>query len=96
VELRPRGRGWLVDPDGFARPEVHRAVKRALHARAGAAIPLHVDVLAASVRRYAGVVDARFCRRPRNARLVGLHHLRPSISRAHAGCRVVRPRLVRR
>lgn len=95
VELRGRGRSWLLDPDGFARPEVYRAVRRALHARAGAALPLRVDVRGASVRRYAAVVGARLCEPPRNARLVGLHALRPRISRAHAGCRVVRPRLTR-
>jgi lipoprotein-anchoring transpeptidase ErfK/SrfK len=95
VELRARGRSWLLDPDGFARPEVYRAVRRALHARTGAAIPFQADVRAASVRRYAAVVDARVCEPPRNATLVGLHALRPRISRAHAGCRVVGPRLVR-
>jgi hypothetical protein len=95
VELRARRRSWLLDPDGFARPKVHRAVKRALHARAGAALRLRVDVRAASVRRYAAVVNERVCEPPRNARLVGLHGLRPRISRAHAGCRIVRPRLVR-
>jgi hypothetical protein len=95
VELRTRGRSWLLDPDGFARPDVYRAVRRALHARAGAGIPLRVDVRAGSVRQYAAVVDARVCEPPRNARLLGLHHLRPSISRARAGCRVVRPRLSR-
>jgi lysozyme family protein len=88
VELRARGRSWLLDPDAFAHPHVFKAVRRALHARAGAAVGLRVHVRRASVRRYAAVVDTRLCRPPRNARLVGLRDLRPKISRAHAGCRV--------
>jgi L,D-transpeptidase ErfK/SrfK len=95
VKLWARGQSWLLDPDGFARPQVFRAVRRALHAHAGAAIPLEVDVRRASIERYAAVLNARVCERPRNARLVGLHRLRPRIGRAHAGCRVLRPRVVR-
>jgi L,D-transpeptidase catalytic domain/Putative peptidoglycan binding domain len=93
VELRAHGRSWLLDPAAFAQPHVLRAVRRALRSRAGTALPLRVHVRHAGVRRYANVVDARVCRAPRNARFVGLHRLRPRISRAHAGCRVERSQL---
>ncbi len=95
VELRARDRSWLLDPDGFARPEVYRAVRKALRARPGAAIPLRVDVHSASIRRFAAAVADRLCRPPSNATLVGLRALRPRISRAHAGCRIERRRLAR-
>jgi hypothetical protein len=93
VELRARGRSWLLDPDAFAKPQVFKAVRRASRSRAGAALPLRVHVRRAGVRRYTTVVDARLCGPPRNARLMGLRGLRPRISRAHAGCHVERSEL---
>lgn len=71
------------------------AVRRALHARAGEDFPLRVAVQRSRIRRYAARIDSRLCRPPVPARLVGLRSLRPSISRAHAGCHVRRVRFVR-
>jgi hypothetical protein len=95
LHLAARGRGWLADPNWFARAEVARAVRRALHAHAGADLTLRVAVQRRQIRRYAARIDSRLCRPPVPARLVGLRSLRPSISRARAGCRVRRARFVR-
>jgi lysozyme family protein len=95
VALSARGQTWLLDPDAFAAPHVYAAVSKALHARAGRAVPLRVKVDAAGLRRYARVVAVRPCSHPRNARLVGLRHLRPRIARAHPGCRVAQAHLMR-
>jgi hypothetical protein len=95
LHLVARGRGWLVDPNQFARAEVATAVRRALHARAGKDIPLRVAVQRRRIRRYAARIDSRLCRPPVPARLVGLRSLRPSISRAHAGCHVRPVRFIR-
>jgi lysozyme family protein len=95
LTLRARGRSWLLDPDGFAWPNVYRAVRTALRARPRQALSLPVRVHVASIRRYAAVVEGRVCRPPADARLVGLRSLRPVISRARAGCRVNRSLLTR-
>jgi hypothetical protein len=95
LHLVARGRGWFADPNQFARAEVARAVRRALHAHAGQDVPLRVAVQRRRIRRYAARIDSRLCRPPVPARLVGLRSLRPSISRAHAGCYVRRARFIR-
>lgn len=95
LRLTGRGRGWLADPNEFARAEVAAAVRRALHARVGEDFPLRIAVQRRLIRRYAARVDGRLCRAPVPARLVGLRSLRPSISRAHAGCHVRRTRFIR-
>jgi len=95
LRLGARGRDWLADPNQFARAEVARAVRRALHAHAGENFPLRVAVQRRRIRRYAAVIDSRLCRPPAPARLLGLRSLRPTISRAHAGCRVHRVRFIR-
>jgi L,D-transpeptidase-like protein/putative peptidoglycan binding protein len=95
LHLGARGRGWLADPNQFARAEVATAVRRALHAHAGQGFPLRVAVQRRRIRRYAARIDSRLCRPPVPARLLGLRSLRPSISRAHAGCRVRRARFIR-
>jgi hypothetical protein len=94
LELRARGRHWLVDPDWFARADVHGAVRQALHARPHTDLRLRVAVQMKRLWRYARILDARLCGSAVNARLLGLHHLRPSIRRAHPGCHVVRSELV--
>jgi hypothetical protein len=95
LHLVARGRGWLLDPNQFARAGVATAVRRALHARAGEDLRLRVAVQRRRIRRYAARIDSRLCRPPVPARLVGLRSLRPSISRAHAGCHVRRVRFIR-
>jgi len=95
LHLRARGRDWLADPNEFARAEVATAVRRALHAHAGEHFPLRVAVQRRRIRRYAARIDSRLCRPPVPARLVGLRSLRPSISRARAGCHVRRARFIR-
>ena len=86
-------RAWetlLAEPNALARPQIRRAVRGALHARAGKAVRLHVDVSRAGVGAYATAVNKRVCTPPVDAKVVGLHDLRPKISRARLGCRVVR------
>jgi hypothetical protein len=95
LHLAARGRGWLLDPNQFARAGVATAVRRALHARAGEELRLRVAVQRRRIRRYAARIDSRLCRPPVPARLVGLRSLRPSISRAHAGCEVRRAPFIR-
>jgi hypothetical protein len=95
LRLRARGRTWLLDPNALARPQVASAVRRALHADRGRAIRLRVELERRRVRRYAASVADRACGPPVPARLVGLRSLRPRISRARSGCRVVRSALVR-
>jgi hypothetical protein len=95
LHLGARGRGWLADPNEFARAEVATAVRRALKAHAGKDFVLRVAVERRRIRRYAARIDSRLCRPPVPARLVGLRSLRPSISRAHSGCHVRRVRFVR-
>jgi hypothetical protein len=95
LHLSARGRRWLADPNAFARAEVATAVRRALHAHAGEDFPLRVAVQRRRIRLYAARIDDRLCRPPVPARLVGLRSLRTSISRAHAGCHVLRGRFVR-
>jgi hypothetical protein len=87
--LRARGQTLLVDPGSLARPWIRRAVRRALHADVGQVIRLRVDVWRARVSAYAMTVDRRVCARPMDAKVLGLHALRPRISRARLGCRVV-------
>jgi hypothetical protein len=93
--LRARGHAWLADPDALARPKVHAAVRRALHAHPGEALRLGVVVRRETVRRYAANAETLVCRPPVSARLLGLRPLRPNISRARAGCHVLRSSLVR-
>ena len=95
LRLRARGHEWLADPEAFARVEVARAVKRAVHAHAGEALRLRVVVQTGRIRPYAARIDKRVCGPAVSARLVGLHSLRPSISRARPGCRVRRALFVR-
>jgi hypothetical protein len=95
LRLRARGLTWLADPDAFARLGVGTAVARALHAHPRDAVRLRVVVRMRTVRRYARITEQRVCRSPVSARLLGLRSLRPSISRAHAGCRVLRSSLGR-
>jgi hypothetical protein len=95
LHLGAHGRGWLADPNEFARAEVATAVRRALHAHAGEDVPLRVAVERRRIRRYAARIDSRLCRPPVPARLMGLRSLRPSISRAHAGCHVRRVQFIR-
>ena len=95
LHLVARGRGWLLDPNQFARAGVATAVRRALHARAGEDLRLRVAVQRRRIRRYAARIDSRLCRPPVPARLVGLRSLRPRISRAHAGCHVRRAPFIR-
>jgi hypothetical protein len=93
--VRARGRGWLVDPGAFARPRVGRAVRRALSAHPRQGLHLRITLQQRSVRRYAATLDDRLCRPPTAARLLGLHSLRPRISRARPGCHVLRPSFIR-
>jgi len=93
LRLRAHGHLWLADPEGLARPEIPTAVRRALHAPPGDVLKLRVVVRQGTVRRYVGDVGARLCGPPVSARLLGLRSLRPSISRARAGCRVRRSSL---
>ena len=95
LRLRARGLIWLADPSALARPRIGHAVRRALHARSGQAVGLRVDVSKARVRGYATFLDNRVCTPPVNARLLGLRALRPRISRARDGCRIVRSSLTR-
>jgi hypothetical protein len=95
VTLRARGHRWLLDPDGFAHPNVFQAVRRALRAPRNHALSLPVREYERSIRRYARVVESRVCRPPTDSRLVGLRSLRPVISRARAGCRVLRSQLTK-
>jgi hypothetical protein len=95
LRLRARGHVWLADPDALARAEVRAAVRRALHAHRGDALRLRVVVRRGTVRRYVASAETRLCRPPVSAQLLGLRSLRPNISRAHAGCHVLRSSLVR-
>jgi hypothetical protein len=95
LRLRAHGRSWLADPDAFARADVARAVRRAVHAHAGEALRLRVVVQPRRIRRYAASIDNRLCRPPVSARLMGLRSLRPSFSRSRPGCHVLRARFVR-
>jgi hypothetical protein len=95
LRLRAGGRIWLADPDWLATPRIGRAVRRALHARPGTELRLRVAVQSIAIRRYARDLDHRVCHPPVGAQLVGLRSLRPRISRARAGCRVLRAALER-
>ncbi len=94
LRLRARGRTFFADPYWLAQPAVLAAVRRALHARPGARLHLRVKVRTNLVRGYATTIDGRVCRPPVYARLLGLRELRPHITRARAGCRVLRAELV--
>jgi L,D-transpeptidase catalytic domain/Putative peptidoglycan binding domain len=95
LRLRARGLIWLVDPSALARARVARAVRTAVRARQGQAVRLRPDVSKARVRGYVASLDRRVCARPVNAKLLGLRNLRPRISRAREGCRIIRSPLVR-
>jgi hypothetical protein len=95
LHLSAHGRGWLADPNEFARADVATAVRRALHAHGGEDIPLRVAVQRRRIRGYAARIDSRLCRPPVPARLVGLRSLRPSISRSRQGCHVLHGPFVR-
>ena len=94
LRVKLRGRTYLLEPEAFARPRVRAALRRALEARAGAAIRLEVDVRRRRITNYAAWLDRGVCDPPQNARLIGLRDLRPRLSRERTGCRVLRGRLV--
>jgi hypothetical protein len=93
--VRAPGRGWLVDPDAFARPRIGRAVRGAIKAHPRQALRLRVTLERRSLRRYAATLGDRLCRPPTAARLIGLRSLRPRIRRARPGCHLVRSSFVR-
>jgi hypothetical protein len=95
LHLSAHGRGWLADPNEFARADVATAVRRALHARAGEHLQLPVAAQRRRIRGYAARIDSRLCRPPVPARLVGLRSLRPSISRSRQGCHIRQARFIR-
>ncbi|MGH2994818.1 MAG: L,D-transpeptidase [Gaiellaceae bacterium] len=93
MAVRLRARHISVAPFKLgARPRVYDAVQRALAASADAAVPLAVAMrrwqLDLWVKRWAN----RFHRPPRNSRVVLLGSLRPWITRAYAGRKLLRDR----
>jgi L,D-transpeptidase catalytic domain/Putative peptidoglycan binding domain len=95
LRVAARGRVYLVDPNAVAHARFHEALKRAVRARPGAALRLGVHVHVRRVMASVTWLGNAVCRRPVNARLVGLHDLRPRLSRERSGCRVYRGALAR-
>ena len=83
------GGTWTMDPYALGgAAAVDRAIARALRAPAGARIKLSVSIAAPPVRRYVRSLARRFSYPARDAQLVGLVNLRPSLSEAEPGLRV--------
>jgi hypothetical protein len=95
LRVSARGRVYLIDPQAIARPRLRKALRRALEARPGAAVRLRVRVDRRRLQASAAWFARSVCRAPVNARLLGLRHLRPRLSRARSGCRIDRERLVK-
>ena len=90
-----RGRVFLIEPNAFARAYVRDAVKHALEARPGGALRLRVHVRRRPLRESVAWLERAVCRPPVNSRLIGLHNLRPRLSRQRSGCRLYRGALAR-
>lgn len=95
LRLAARDRIYLAEPDALAHAHFQAALRGALAARRGDTLRLPVHVLWPRIKEYATWLDHIVCRSPVNARLVGLHVLRPYLSRPRAGCRIGRRALVR-
>jgi peptidoglycan hydrolase-like protein with peptidoglycan-binding domain len=90
-----RGRVFLVEPNALARAHLRDAVKHALEARRGGALRLRVHVRRRPLRASVAWLERAVCRPAVNSRLIGLHDLRPRLSRERSGCRVHRGALAR-
>jgi hypothetical protein len=95
LRVAARGRLYLVDPNALAHARFRKAIQRALRAPAGASLDLRVNVGPRRLRASAAWFDGIVCKPPVNARLTGLRHLRPHLSRARHGCRLHRGALAR-
>jgi lipoprotein-anchoring transpeptidase ErfK/SrfK len=95
LRVAARGRVYLLEPNALAHARFREALRRALKAQPDASLRLGVRVRRARLRASAEWLDGAVCRQPVNARLTGLRHLRPHLSRAKAGCRMNRGALVR-
>jgi peptidoglycan hydrolase-like protein with peptidoglycan-binding domain len=95
VRVAARGRVYLVEPNALAHARFREALRRALAARPGAAFRLRVQVRWPRLRASADWFAGSVCRPPVNARLIGLRHLRPRLTRARGGCQVNRGALAR-
>jgi hypothetical protein len=95
LRVAARGRVYLLEPNALAHARVRDALQRALRAPAGASLRLDVRVRRTRLRASAEWLENAVCRHPVNARLTGLRHLRPHLSRARPGCRMNRGALVR-
>ncbi|MDP8911285.1 MAG: hypothetical protein M3M94_04390, partial [Actinomycetota bacterium] len=89
-------RRWLVRPARLgATAAVDEAVARALAARPGQRISLDVTASMPALRRYVRWLNRRFSEPARDAELVGLVNLAPSISEGAPGVAVRQDAMVR-
>ena len=83
------GGSWTMDPYVLGgAPAVDRAIAKALTAAPRVRIQLPVSVATPAVRRYVASLERRFSYPAKDAELVGLVGLRPSLSEPEAGLRV--------
>jgi lipoprotein-anchoring transpeptidase ErfK/SrfK len=88
--FKHRARSWRVGARAFgARADFARAVRAALDAGSGEAVPLAVTVNQYLTRRYAERLHRRFTRAAVNSRVV-LRSLRPRLTKPRPGFRVNR------
>ena len=95
LPIRFHGHEWTAAPRWLATPSVAAAVEAAAAAAPGTAVPLEVTPRPVHLARYVRWLRKTYSYRPVNARLAGLHRLRPRILRAHVG-REILPLATRR
>jgi len=84
-----RTRSWRATPwQVGARSHVTLAVQKALAAPAHTALPLTVSIGIDRLRHYVGKLAGQLARDPRDTR-VHLHHLRPRLSKARPGYKIL-------
>jgi hypothetical protein len=96
LRLRKGDRRWSVPTDRLGLDvSLADAVSRAFRARSGDNVEVRVEVDRSQIRSYVAALDERFGRPARNARLLGLVHDRPAISRSSWGRAVRRGTMTR-
>ncbi len=87
LHLYHKASSLAVSPARFgAEAAIEKAVDQAMHASPGAGVQLDVVIKPKQVDKFIVELEARFAKKPVNAKLVGLtKNLRPDIEPAHSG-----------
>jgi lipoprotein-anchoring transpeptidase ErfK/SrfK len=98
IHLFHKSSSVAVSPARFgAKAAIDKAVERSMNAAPGADIPLDVAVKKRALNRFVRDLDARFAKKPVDAKILGLtDELKPEIAPSHPGRQVDRATMRRR